>query len=97
MHHWASCGGGGGGCGDGGGSGLCVCVISLSFAHQLFQNTRKVLDFTYHSKRICFKEAKWKIFSRLHISILNGFGSALRNLAGFCHFHTLKQPSLNLR
>ena len=39
-------GAGGGRCGGGG--SVCVCVIWLSFAHQFFQNTQKVPDFTYH-------------------------------------------------
>ena len=41
--------------------------ISLSFALQIFRNTRKVSDFTYHSKKSMFSEGRKVFFGLINI------------------------------
>ena len=69
---------------------VSVCVISR-LCHRIFHNTRKASDFTYYSKRICFKETEQQFFGLINIFVIsNGFGFVL---GGFCVFVVLIDPA----
>ena len=71
-------------------------IASLSFAHWIAKNFRKLSDFTYHSKKVkCSSEGGTAVFRlSTHISISSGLGFALGKFSKFPVFLALKYTSI---